>query len=209
MHAAVVAATEGVSVERVLDVGTGPGEAVRRILDAYPDARAVSIAATEAPGTEPRQRPYPERVEYIEQSLTSPLPDGPFDIAEAVLTLHHLPREPRVAVLREIGKRLSPGGRVILGEMILPSLPVRIVPLAYPPRLRKYLRTARADPATLVGPSGSETLAEGPFAGEDIDTILHPLDTAATHLAILREAGFDAHEAWQRREYAVFVGERS
>ena len=66
---------------------------------------------------------------YVDQA-----PSGPFDAATCLLTLHFLPGEERVRTLREIRRRLRPGGPLVIFHHSVPD---------GPPRLRWLERWAR------------------------------------------------------------------
>ena len=47
-------------------------------------------------------------------------PDGPFDAAACLLTMHFIPLEERVRTLREIRRRLNPGAPLVLAHLSFP-----------------------------------------------------------------------------------------
>ncbi len=83
----VAAATAGLEVRRILELGTGTGETARRLLTLHPGAVLVGIDASEAMlavaqmslGADLRVR-----------RLEDPLPEGPFDLIVSALAVHHL-----------------------------------------------------------------------------------------------------------------------
>lgn len=58
---------------------------------------------------------------YVDQA-----PAGPFDAATCLLTLHFLGREERVRTLREIRRRLRPGGPLVTFHHSVPDEPTRL-----------------------------------------------------------------------------------
>lgn len=63
-----------------------------------------------------------ERVDLIE-GYASDAPDGPFDAAACLLTLHFLPREERIRTAAEIHKRLKPGAPFVVAHSSFPQGP--------------------------------------------------------------------------------------
>src|SRR5947209_15510596 len=85
---AVAAATDGLEVRRVLELGTGTGETAVRILAKHAGARWTGIDASEAMLERARGR-LPD-ADLRQARLEDPLPDGPFDLVVSVLAVHHL-----------------------------------------------------------------------------------------------------------------------
>ncbi|HEY4366623.1 MAG TPA: class I SAM-dependent methyltransferase [Steroidobacteraceae bacterium] len=48
-------------------------------------------------------------------------PDGPFDAAACLLTLHFVPREERLRTIREIQRRLKPGAPLVIAHLSFPQ----------------------------------------------------------------------------------------
>src|SRR5207237_1759134 len=88
LEKAVAAATAGLGLETVLELGTGTGETAARVRARNPGARWTGIDASEAMLARARERlPGADlRVGRLEE----PLPEGPFDLVVSVLAVHHL-----------------------------------------------------------------------------------------------------------------------
>jgi tRNA (cmo5U34)-methyltransferase len=72
---------------RVLELGFGTAETTRRIWERYPDARITGIDSSPEMVFKARELGWEEmRLGRIED----PLPDGPWDLVIAVLTVNHL-----------------------------------------------------------------------------------------------------------------------
>jgi tRNA (cmo5U34)-methyltransferase len=123
-----VAAT-GERVDRILELGTGTGETARRLLARHPDAALVGIdasrrmldhagAALAAPAA---------RVSLRVGRLEDPLPVGPFDLIVAVLAVHHLDGPGKADLFARVAAVLSPGGRFVLGDLVVPDDPADVV----------------------------------------------------------------------------------
>jgi tRNA (cmo5U34)-methyltransferase len=126
----VAAATSGVDARRVLELGTGTGETARRVLAAHPAAQLVGI--DESPGMLEAARSAldPARVRLMDRRLQDPLPDGPWDLVVSCLAVHHLDGEGKADLFRRIAAALAPGGRFVLGDVIVPAdLADRVTPI--------------------------------------------------------------------------------
>jgi SAM-dependent methyltransferase len=87
---------------RVLEVGAGRGELAAALRDAGWDVVAIDPAADGAPGVEP--------VALADLDA----PDGAFDAAVAVLSLHHV--EPLDASCARLAELVRPGGGLVIDE---------------------------------------------------------------------------------------------
>jgi tRNA (cmo5U34)-methyltransferase len=113
------AAATGRGASRLLELGTGTGETTRRVLARHPgaalvgvDASADMLAAADLPGAD-------LRVARLEDEL----PEGPFDLVFSVLTVHHLDGPAKADLYRRVAAVLSPGGRFVLGDVVVPDDP--------------------------------------------------------------------------------------
>ena len=55
--------------------------------------------------------------------LQDPLPDGPFDVVFSALAVHHLDGEEKASLFARVAAVLAPGGRFVLGDLIVPEDP--------------------------------------------------------------------------------------
>jgi ubiquinone/menaquinone biosynthesis C-methylase UbiE len=103
----------------VLDVGAGSGR--YRHLFSHCVYRTQDFAQYEAESTTIFERPYEySRIDYVSDATAIPVPDGSFDAVLCTEVLEHVP-EP-IAVIREIGRILRPGGRLFLTAPLLSAL---------------------------------------------------------------------------------------
>ncbi len=107
---------------RVLVLGAGGGMELRAFAQAYPgwhfdgvDPSPDMIAQAQAIIAEDSHR-ITFHQGYIEDA-----PDGPFDGATCLLTLHFLPREQRLRTLRELHRRLRPEAPLIVAHHSFPQ----------------------------------------------------------------------------------------
>jgi tRNA (cmo5U34)-methyltransferase len=58
------------------------------------------------------------------------LPVGPFDVVVSALTVHHLPAEDKADLFGRVAEVLRPGGRFVLGDVVVPDDPQdAVIPL--------------------------------------------------------------------------------
>jgi tRNA (cmo5U34)-methyltransferase len=84
--------------ERVLELGMGTGETTRRLIEAYPDAWVIGLDAS--PDMVFRARQSYDDVQLAR--MEDPLPDGPWDLVIAVLSLNQLNDEQTQALCRRV-----------------------------------------------------------------------------------------------------------
>jgi tRNA (cmo5U34)-methyltransferase len=119
----VAAATDGIAAERLLELGTGTGITARNVLARHPgahltgiDASAEMLGSVDVPSADLRV-----------QDLGDPLPEGPFDVVFSALAVHHLDGPGKAALFRRVAAVLAPGGRFVLGDVIVPEDPADVV----------------------------------------------------------------------------------
>ncbi|HEX3542434.1 MAG TPA: class I SAM-dependent methyltransferase [Acidimicrobiales bacterium] len=118
-------ATEGVTAELILDLGAGTGETSAGVLGNHPAARLVGI--DESPAMLARARERLPHADFRVQRLEEPLPAGPYDLVVSALAIHHLDGEGKADLFRRIAERLRPGGRFVMGDVVIPDDPADIV----------------------------------------------------------------------------------
>jgi tRNA (cmo5U34)-methyltransferase len=178
LQEAVAAATEGITVSRVLDLGTGTGLTLAVVLARHPGARAVGIDESAAMlevarahfGLSAVGDGGRGEVELRVADLADPLPAGPFDLVVSALAVHHLDGAGKADLFRRVAAVVGPPGRFVLGDVVVPD-----------------------DPADAVTP-----------ISDDYDRPSH----LAEQLSWLDEAGFDAAVVWSERDLAVLRADR-
>jgi tRNA (cmo5U34)-methyltransferase len=118
-----VATAGGAGARRILDLGVGTGETARRVLAAHPSARLVGIDASEQMLARAREALPADRVDLHVGRLEEPLPDGPFDLVVSCLAVHHLDGDGKADLFRRVREALGPGGRFVLGDVVVPPDP--------------------------------------------------------------------------------------
>ena len=111
---------------RILVVGAGGGLELRAFAEAQPGWRFVGVdpSAEMLKLARLTLGPLAERAELTEGYIDS-APDGPFDGASCLLTLHFVPLAERLATLKEIRRRLKPGAAFVVAHHSLPDGPAR------------------------------------------------------------------------------------
>src|SRR5947208_7627227 len=118
LEEAVAAATAGLGLETVLELGTGTGETALRVLARNPGARWTGIDGSEAMVAHARER-LPG-ADLRVQRLEDPLPEGRFDLVVSCLAVHHLDAEGKRDLFRRIA-RVS--DTFVLGDVVVPERP--------------------------------------------------------------------------------------
>jgi tRNA (cmo5U34)-methyltransferase len=59
--------------------------------------------------------------------LEDPLPEGDFDLVVSALAVHHLDGAGKADLFARVAARLRPGGRFVLGDVVVPEDPVDVV----------------------------------------------------------------------------------
>jgi cyclopropane fatty-acyl-phospholipid synthase-like methyltransferase len=107
----------------VLELGTGTGETAQRVLAANPKATLVGVDASSEMLAHAQARLPADRAQLLVGRLEDPLPAGPFDVVVSVLTVHHLDGPAKADLFRRVRSVLSPDGRFVLGDVVVPEDP--------------------------------------------------------------------------------------
>jgi tRNA (cmo5U34)-methyltransferase len=99
--------------ERVLELGMGTGETTRHLLDRFPDAWVIGLDSNP-------NMVYRLREEYDDVQLArmeDPLPDGPWDLVIAVLSVHYLPDAAKENLFRRAREHSR---ALVIGDIVKP-----------------------------------------------------------------------------------------
>jgi tRNA (cmo5U34)-methyltransferase len=124
---AQTAVAAGTEAHAVLELGTGTGETARRVLAANPSACLVGLDASGQMLARARTVLPPDRAKLRVARLEDELPPGPFDLVVSVLAVHHLDGREKETLFRRVSSVLEPGGRFVLGDVIVPDDPADAV----------------------------------------------------------------------------------
>jgi tRNA threonylcarbamoyl adenosine modification protein (Sua5/YciO/YrdC/YwlC family) len=126
-----VARATGSGASRVLELGTGTGETARRLLSHHPDAFLVGVDERASMLAAAREALPGDRVSLQVGAIEQPLPDGPFDVVASALCVHHLEGALKRDLFARVHDVLVPGGRFVLGDVIVPADPAdAVIPLS-------------------------------------------------------------------------------
>jgi tRNA (cmo5U34)-methyltransferase len=120
LQRAVADASVGLDARRVLDLGVGTGETARLVLRAHPAAELVGIDENEQMLAVARSR---LEADLRRARLEDVLPEGPFDLVVSCLAVHHLDADGKRDLFRRLASALRPGGRLVLGDVVVPDRP--------------------------------------------------------------------------------------
>jgi tRNA threonylcarbamoyl adenosine modification protein (Sua5/YciO/YrdC/YwlC family) len=139
-----VARATGSRASRVLELGTGTGETARRLLSRHPNAFLVGVDESALMLAAAREALPRDRVSLQVGAIEQPLPDGPFDVVASALCVHHLEGALKRDLFARVHDVLAPGGRFVLGDVIIPADPAdAVIPLSegydHPSRLPEQL----------------------------------------------------------------------
>ena len=115
------AATDGVDVGAMLELGIGTGETARRVRAVHPYSRLTAIDASPEM-LERAQSGFPDgnlRLGRLEDAL----PDGPFDLVYSALAVHHLDGSGKRDLFKRVAAVLRPGGLFVLADVVVPDDP--------------------------------------------------------------------------------------
>jgi len=167
---------------RFLDLGSGTGYTLRRVLEAFPRATAVGLDVSTEMLDRARQRldGLADRVELRSSDIAQPEISGSYDAIVSILAVHHLYPDEKRHLFTRIWEHIEPGGVFLLADYFRPAMD-RLSEL--------YQLPDEPDPHE---------------AQHD-----HP-DTAAEHLVWLTAAGFAAVDVvWKYDDVGVLVAWRA
>lgn len=117
----VAAATRSLTAGSILDLGTGTGETLARVLPFHPSAEVVGVDEHDGMLAVARTRLRDYDVILHVADLLDPLPTGPFDLVISALAVHHLDGPGKATLFGRVADVLQPGGRFVLGDVIVPA----------------------------------------------------------------------------------------
>jgi tRNA (cmo5U34)-methyltransferase len=125
LQEALADAAAEIPASRILDLGTGTGETLRRVATRHPDARLVGVDESE--GMLAAARSLVPSADLRVGRLQDALPDEPFDLIVSALAVHHLDGAEKADLFRRVAQLLAPGGRFVLADVIVPDDPADAV----------------------------------------------------------------------------------
>lgn len=182
--AALLLAERAPAAARILVLGAGGGMETKAFAEMRPEWRfdAVDPSAEMLDLARAALGAHSERVAFHEGYVES-APDGPYDGAACLLTLHFLPAPQRLATLRAIRQRLEIDAPLVVAHHSFPN--------------------KGADPDRWLGRHAAFSGASAEEAGKRVETMKTrlPVLSPEEDEALLRKAGFAAVELF----YAAFT----
>jgi tRNA (cmo5U34)-methyltransferase len=146
----------------------GPPRQVPGFADLH---RMVDLLRLAAATTEP----FADRI-HLHEGYVDSAPEGPFDAATCLLTLHFIPAAERLTTLQQLHRRLTPGGPLVVAHHSFPP---------QPPERDVWLGRYAAYAVGTGAAAAAQTAKMISAMGERLP-VLSPEDDEA----LLREAGF-------------------
>jgi trans-aconitate methyltransferase len=125
LQALIADAAAEVVARDILDLGTGTGETLHHVAQRHPEARLVGVDESDAMLAVARAAV--PRAELRVARLQDPLPAGRFDLVVSALAVHHLDAVEKRDLFARVARQLEPGGRFVLGDVIVPDDPADAV----------------------------------------------------------------------------------
>ncbi len=122
-----VAEESGTGARAILELGTGTGQTAAGLLDRHPAARLTGVDASDTMLGVARTALPADRVDLRRARLEDPLPPGPYDLVGSALAVHHLDAAGKADLFRRVADVLAPGGRLVLGDVVVPADPAQAV----------------------------------------------------------------------------------
>jgi ubiquinone/menaquinone biosynthesis C-methylase UbiE len=158
--------------ESVLDIGCGTGSlAIAAKYRVGPGGTVCGIDASPEMVDRARQKAREAQVDirFAEAVVERmPFPDGHFDVVLSTMMLHHLPTAARTQCLRETGRVLKPGGRVLVVDF--GGAPEGGSHLFE--RLHRHGRVALPEIVTLLRETGLHVEHSGPVGMRGLNFVL-------------------------------------
>jgi tRNA (cmo5U34)-methyltransferase len=126
----LIEAARQVEARTILDLGTGTGETLRHIADSHPTAQLIGIDESDRMLAVARGRV--PNADLRLARLQDELPEGPFDLVVSALAVHHLNAHEKADLFQRVAARLAPGGRFVLGDVVVPDDPADAVTPLHP-----------------------------------------------------------------------------
>jgi tRNA (cmo5U34)-methyltransferase len=109
----------------VLELGTGTGNLMQKLLDRFPHSTAVGYDLSEEMLARARAKlvPYRERVQLYQGDISQTSFPGPFDAVISAIAVHHVPPPDKPTLFQRLYDALRPGGVLVLGDAFQAATP--------------------------------------------------------------------------------------
>ena len=199
------------SATQVLELGCGTGELSLKVLDQRSSVELVAVDYSPRMLTAAQAKiqaaGFAEQLTWIEADFGNwaagneeVWPESPFDACVSSLAIHHLSDPMKLQLFQQIYKCLKPGGCFWNADPILPESPA----------LAEIYQRVREAWTAQQGTTLAEVKAKTALGTAYGHSSHDHLATLETHLALLRQAGFQHVEVpWKYYGLAVFGGFKS
>jgi tRNA (cmo5U34)-methyltransferase len=110
-----------------LELGTGLGTTTLQAWHANDFAQILCVDMAENMLADAAERLTDLPVRFLVRRLEDPLPAGPFDTVFSALAVHHLDGPAKADLFKRVADVLVPGGRFVLGDLVVPEDPADVV----------------------------------------------------------------------------------
>jgi tRNA (cmo5U34)-methyltransferase len=110
-----------------LELGTGLGGTTLQAWHANDFAQILCVDMAENMLADAAERLSDLPVRFLQQRFEDPLPAGPFDTVFSALAVHHLDGPAKADLFVRVAAVLNPGGRFVLGDLVVPEDPADVV----------------------------------------------------------------------------------
>jgi tRNA (cmo5U34)-methyltransferase len=115
---AVVDATRGLELGRVLELGVGTGETALRIMALHPGASWTGVDASDAMLARARERLPGADLRLGRLEDPHSIPEGPFDLVVSALAVHHLDGAGKRDLFARVARVTD---TFVLGDVVIPE----------------------------------------------------------------------------------------
>lgn len=110
---------------RILELGTGTGNLMQKLLDRFPHSTAVGydLSGEMLARARAKLAPYGKRVQLHQGDISQQSFPGPFDAVISAIAVHHVPPPDKPALFHRLYEALRPGGVLVLGDAFQAATP--------------------------------------------------------------------------------------
>ena len=104
--------------QKIIELGCGAAELARKLLDRFPGCELTGLEVDERQHAKNLLDPLPGLQFVAAGAQSIPYPDGAFDLALMLKSLHHVPLQLMDQALSEVHRVLKPGGLLYVSEPV-------------------------------------------------------------------------------------------
>ena len=104
--------------QKIMELGCGAAELARKLLDRFPGCELTGLEVDERQHAKNLLDPLPGLQFVAAGAQSIPYPDGAFDLALMLKSLHHVPLQLMDQALSEVHRVLKPGGLLYVSEPV-------------------------------------------------------------------------------------------